>query len=359
MNKIAFVVGARPQFIKLAPLFKAYRLGYANQFRILLIHTGQHYDPDMSERFFQELEIPRPDYHLGIGPGSIADQFAKMVSGLDKIYGREQPTGVVVFGDTTSTLAGAISAITCNIPLAHVEAGLRSYNPGMPEEVNRRLTDHASTLLFCPTRQSVKNLEAENIRSGHAGKQVVLCGDVMYDQFVNTRKSIAVAQPGFKYFLVTLHRNFNTDDPAALRRSMLALADLAVQTGTKALFPVHPRTLRALDHHGIAVDPQQVQLMEPQGYAQIQGLVAGAEMVVTDSGGLQKEAFFHGVPVILMRTETEWSEIIEEGWGRLADSTNLLEAWQALQQRPELQPPLFGAGKAAETILRTLSATLG
>lgn len=359
MNKIAFVVGARPQFIKLAPLFKAYRLGYANQFRILLIHTGQHYDPDMSERFFQELEIPQPDYHLGVGPGSIADQFAKMVSGLDKIYSREQPSGVVVFGDTTSTLAGAISATTCKIPLAHVEAGLRSYNPGMPEEVNRRLTDHASALLFCPTRQSVKNLESENIRSGHAGQQVVLCGDVMYDQFVNTRRQIEVYQPGFKYFLVTLHRNFNTDDPSALRRAMHALEQLADQSGAKAMFPVHPRTLRALDHHGIAVDAQHVQLMEPQGYAQMQGLIAGAEMVVTDSGGLQKEAFFHGVPVILMRTETEWSEIIDEGWGQLASPDTLWEAWQALNKRPALQPPLFGAGKAAETILRTLSATMG
>ena len=359
MNKIAFVVGARPQFVKLAPLFKAYRASYANHFRILLIHTGQHYDPDMSERFFQELEIPQPDYHLGIGQGNIADQFSKMVSGLDKVFAREQPTGVVVFGDTTSTLAGALAAITCNLPLAHVEAGLRSYNPDMPEEMNRRLTDHASNLLFCPTRQSVKNLELENVKSGEAGKQVILCGDVMYDQFLNLRKQFVPHDAGHPYMLLTLHRNFNTDRPEKLRQAIAALESLSERTGHKILFPVHPRTLRALDHHQILVNPARIELQEPLGYQAMQNMVAGAACVITDSGGLQKEAYFHGVPVILLRTETEWTEIIDEGWGKLAtmEPASLLEAYKALESRPSLQPPLFGAGKAAETILRTLAGT--
>jgi len=341
--KILSVVGARPQFVKCAPVSREVRKVHEE----VLVHTGQHYDYGLSEVFFHDLDIPAPDYHLGIGSGSHGVQTGRMLAAIEDVLVKEEPGVVLVYGDTNSTLAGALAAAKLHVPVAHIEAGLRSFDRRMPEEVNRVLTDHTSDLLFCPTETAVANLAAEGITAG-----VHLTGDVMVDAL---RENLPLAKeraadPGFspkEYFLATVHRAGNTDDPAALRAILEAFSCLEVPV----VFPVHPRTRKKLAEYGIA-PAANVRLVEPLPYFDMLALLAGARAVLTDSGGIQKEAYILEVPCVTLRENTEWVETIEDGWNVLvgADAGRIvLEAERAGDARRR-HSARFGDGHAAARI---------
>lgn len=353
--KVVTIVGARPQFVKAAPVSRALRQHHAE----VLVHTGQHYDREMSDLFFEELVIPRPDYELGVGSGGHGWQTGQMLIRIEEVLLAERPDWVLVYGDTNSTLAGALAAAKLSIPTAHVEAGLRSFNRNMPEEHNRVLTDHCADLLFCPTQTAVDLLRAEGITSG-----VHLVGDVMYDaalQFaeIAQRRSTIQATLGLTpkaYALATLHRPYNTDDPDRLAQVLTALGALEMPV----ILPLHPRTRGRLAEMG---NPQctvhNLQCVDPVGYLDMLALEQGAELILTDSGGVQKEAYFFAVPCVTLRPETEWVETVAAGWNRLAwgDADKVIEA----TRKPwpiEAPPPLFGDGHAAERIAALLDAPL-
>jgi UDP-GlcNAc3NAcA epimerase len=316
--KIAIVVGARPQFIKAAALSRAMQASRGVD--ALLIHTGQHYDDNMSAVFFADLEMRPPDHHLGVGSGPHGAQTGAMLERLEPVLLDARPDWLVVVGDTNSTLAGALCAAKLGIPVAHVEAGLRSWNRAMPEELNRILADHASTLLFAPTAAAVQNLE----REGFAPEQVLEVGDVMYDAALVHREAAEARSrilerlgldPG-AYVLATTHRAENTEDPHRLRAIAGGLD--AVARSRPVVLPLHPRTRAALARHGISPG-DGVQPIEPVGYLDMIRLEQQAAVIATDSGGVQKEAFFHRVPCVTLRTETEWVELVEHGWNRLVE----------------------------------------
>jgi UDP-GlcNAc3NAcA epimerase len=344
------IVGARPQFIKLAPVSRALR----RQHEELIIHTGQHYDAAMSAQFFEELTIPAPDYHLGIGSASHGAQTGRMLEALEEVLLKERPDEVIVFGDTNSTLAGALAAAKLHIPVAHVEAGLRSFNRQMPEEINRVLTDHLSAQLFCPTATARQCLAREGITQG-----VEVVGDVMYDILRQVQPLLAErAQsllPGLGvtpqgYVLLTIHRPANTDDPAQLGQIAQAINSL----GMPVIFPVHPRTRKLMEAYHLTWSAQ-VHLIEPAGYVDMLTLVHAAAHVATDSGGLQKEAFLLGTPCITLRSETEWPETLAGGWNVVCGSQ--AEAIIAAIHRPPPEPlhqSPFGEGDAARRIVSSL-----
>jgi UDP-GlcNAc3NAcA epimerase len=347
--KIVTVVGARPQFIKAAVVSRAVRRSH----REVLVHTGQHYDAQLSDIFFRELALPHPDYHLGVGSDSHARQTARMLEGLEELLLLERPERVIVYGDTNSTLAGALAAAKLNLPLAHVEAGLRSYDRSMPEELNRVLTDHCADFLFCPTAIAVDNLANEGIAKG-----VHLVGDVMYDSVLqqtpsDDKASETLSRFGLTaggYALATVHRAANTDDPSRLESILKALASLA----EPVVLPLHPRTRKSMAAAGLSA-ASNVRLLEPLGYGDMLALEKNARCILTDSGGVQKEAFFFGVPCVTLREETEWPETVQCGWNVLVgvDSERIVEA----AKRPVPQgehPSLFGDGHAAEKIARLL-----
>lgn len=343
------VVGARPQFVKVAPLSRALR----RRVREVLVHTGQHYDREMSDAFFEELSIPRPDRHLGVGSGSHARMTALMLERLEAVMLEVRPDVVVVLGDTNSTLAGALCAAKLQIPVAHVEAGLRSFDPRMPEEVNRRLTDHVSELLFCPTRAAVRNLRREGIVRG-----VHLAGDVMMDAIAQnlaraTRLGVAAPLPG-AFYLATLHRQENTDDPVRLRAIMGALAAL----DRPVLLPLHPRTRERLRRLGLAARGS-VQFRPPLSYLEMLVALRRAAAVLTDSGGVQKEAFILGTPCVTLRDTTEWVETLAEGRNRLvgADPRRIAAAVRAARRLPKRRrsSSLYGGGRASERIARVVA----
>ncbi len=349
--KVLSVVGARPQFVKAAPVSRALRR-VADE---ILLHTGQHYDREMSAQFFDELEIPEPNYNLGIGSGTHGWQTGHMLIEIEKVLEKEAPDLLLVYGDTNSTLAGALAAVKRHIPVAHVEAGLRSFNRSMPEEHNRVLTDHASDLLFCPTQTAMANLFRENVRRG-----VHLTGDVMYDavlynaQLAETRSNVLEelgARPG-AYALATVHRPRNTDDVARLQSILRALETIAQEL--PVVFPVHPRTQKALD--ALDYRPSEGMLLsKPVGYLDMLMLEQHSHLILTDSGGVQKEAYFFGVPCLTLREETEWVETVEAGWNRLvgADYEAIVEAAHTF--RPEGTPaPIFGDGNASGIIATIL-----
>ncbi len=347
--KIVSIVGARPQFIKAAALSRVLR----SQHDEVLVHTGQHYDPQLSDVFFNELDIPAPDYNLGVGSDSHARQIARMLEGIEKVLLKERPHQVLVYGDTNSTLAGALAAAKLGLPLAHVEAGLRSFDRTMPEELNRVLTDHCANLLLCPSALAVTNLAAEGITDG-----VHLVGDVMYDSLLRHVQSGHLDEAGLVrwnvsprgYALATVHRAANTDDPARLSSILQALGKLP----EPVVFPVHPRTRKAMADAGIEA-PENVRLIEPLGYDDMLLLESAAACILTDSGGVQKEAFFFGVPCVTLRDETEWPETVECGWNILAgcDMDRIVAAaGRPLPQRE--RPLLFGDGHAAEKIVDVL-----
>lgn len=348
--KIATVVGARPQFIKAASVSRVLRKTHQE----ILIHTGQHYDTNMSDIFFDELHIPRPDYHLGIGSGLHGAQTGAILEKVEEVLIRETPDALLVYGDTNSTLAGALAASKLHIPVIHIEAGLRSFNRRMPEEINRVLTDHLSKWLFCPTETAVKNLGAEGISEG-----VYKNGDVMYDAFLYNlelakEKSNILQTLGLKpkaYILCTIHRAENTDDPVRLTQILQALAKISLPI----VLPLHPRTRKIIQQLGLNSLLDQVKVIDPVGYLDMITLEAHTLKLVTDSGGVQKEAYFAGVPCITMRDETEWVETVNVGWNILtgADEQKILEAVESFNP-PEARPDIFGDGHAAEQFVTAL-----
>jgi UDP-GlcNAc3NAcA epimerase len=313
--KIISIIGARPQLIKYAPLSKVLR----RECKDVLIHTGQHYDYNMNKIFFDELNIPEPDYYLGVGSGTHAYQTGEMLKGIESVLLKEKPIIVIVFGDTNSTLSGALAAAKLGIKVAHVEAGLRSFDKSMPEEINRRITDHCSDLLFCPTRKAVENLRQEGVIDG-----VYLTGDVMVDA-LNLNKDIAektnildsLGVSSKQYLLVTVHRGGNTD----VRQNLESIANVLIklgELGETVVFPVHPRTMKQLKTYGLSDRLKKtVMLIEPQGYFEFIKLLNHAKAVLTDSGGIQKEAYILRVPCITLRQNTEWIETVEDGWNVL------------------------------------------
>lgn len=356
--KILTVVGARPQFIKAAAVSRVLQGGAAQE---ILLHTGQHYDANMSQIFFEELGIPQPKYHLEVGSGSHGAQTGKMLEGIESILLAEKPDWVMVYGDTNSTLAGALAASKLHIRVAHVEAGLRSFNRRMPEEINRVLTDHASDLLFAPTATAVKNLANEGLE----GAKVSLVGDVMYDTalFFAQRaqsESKILSRLGLEpkeYVLTTVHRAENTDEPKLLRAIVCGLIELG--RANKVVWPVHPRAKAAVQKLGLWEELiQRVMVCDPAGYLDMTQLERHASLVVTDSGGIQKEAYFHQVPCITLRAETEWVELVDLGWNHLIDPAqpfDLLGESKTVLGKPRIdreQP--YGDGSAAKKILEKL-----
>ena len=337
--RIATIVGARPQFVKAGAISRV--IAGDQNLSEVLIHTGQHYDDSMSDIFFRELEISSPAYNLGVQANSQGAMTGRMLEGVEAALKEINPALVIVYGDTNSTLAGALAASKLHIPIAHVEAGLRSFNRRMPEEINRVLTDHLASLHLCPTRQSVNNLAREGITAG-----VYHCGDVMYDATLfAAEKSDASSLitdldlDSGSFAICTIHRAENTDDPAQLQ-TIFDFLDAAA-ADQRIIAPTHPRTRRALTEFGI--EPERVEIIEPLGYFDLHALLGRASMVFTDSGGLQKESYFHGKPCVTLRNETEWTETVDHGWNRL---------WtQADFAKPRTSIPDYGDGHAARRIV--------
>jgi UDP-N-acetylglucosamine 2-epimerase len=355
--KVLTVVGARPQFIKAAPVSRALREAGHTEF---LAHTGQHYDRQMSRVFFEEMQLPEPSVNLEVGSGSHGWQTGQMLMGLEMTMQQQRPDSVLVYGDTNSTIAAALSACKLQLPVAHVEAGLRSFNRAMPEEHNRVLTDHCSDQLFCPTQTAVENLKREGVTRG-----VHLVGDTMLDavmQFseIASHRSTILNQLGVepqRYLLATLHRPYNTDAPENLRHILEAFA----ATGETVIFPVHPRTRGKIDelNEKLSASASNVKMIEPVGYLDMLMLEQHARVILTDSGGMQKEAYFFNVPCVTLRPETEWVETVEAGWNVIAgaDGEQIL---RAVTERawPQTEPPrLFGDGHAAAKIVAQLAAS--
>ncbi len=347
------IVGARPQFIKASPLCLALRLRH----REILVHTGQHYDYGMSDVFFADLGIPAPDYHLGIGSGTHGAQTGAMLQAIEAVLGKERPDAVIVYGDTNSTLAGALAAAKLHIPVAHIEAGLRSFNRAMPEEINRVLTDHLSTWLFAPAAIARDHLAKEGIRSG-----VHIVGDIMYDALLLHRgraekRSHVLEHLGLKskgYYLATVHRAENTDQKERLAGILEGLNAM----DRPVILPLHPRTKKKIEEFGI--DPaSNVQCVEPLSYLDMVKLQGHAACVLTDSGGVQKEAYYLGVPCVTLRTETEWVETVTAGWN-IVCGTNPAAIGQAVRKMEGCSAPhphLYGSGDTAKQIVDVLTRT--
>lgn len=384
--KVMSIVGARPQFIKAAPVIRAIeRNNEKKPFMIqhILMHTGQHYDENMSRIFFDELEIPRPEYNLEVGSGTHGEQTARMMQRIEEVLIKERPSMTILYGDTNSTLAGGLVAAKLNMPVAHVEAGLRSYNKRMPEEINRVLTDHASSVLFCPTVNAVNNLRKEGFvnirditndmkadpgRSCDSSRPLVInVGDVMFDSILEYAgradvRSDILAKLDLKnkgYILVTMHRAENTDNKERLRGIFEALKK--INKDIKIILPIHPRTRKAVKESRI--DVSGLKVIEPISYLDMICLEKNAKVICTDSGGMQKEAYFCKVPCITIRDETEWEETLESGWNRLVEADPdriqtcmedvISDSWDT---KPQVSP--YGDGKAAEKIYRVISSIL-
>lgn len=356
MKKIVTIVGARPQFIKAATVSRA--IASRNDVTEVIVHTGQHYDANMSDIFFDELLIPRPDHHLGVGGGNQGAMTGRMLEALETVMLGEKPDLVLVYGDTNSTLAGALAAAKLHIPVAHVEAGLRSFNRRMPEEINRILTDHASDLLFVPTETAMTNLRNEGLGDGRAR----IVGDVMYDASLFYRErarapdwASAMRLDKSDFILATVHRAENTDDPVRLRNILQGLA----RAGLPVILPLHPRTRNRITTLGITI-PEGVLVVDPVGYLEMIWLEVHCQLVATDSGGVQKEAYFFGKPCVTLRDETEWVELVESGWNVLAGA-DAEEISKAIVQakRPEGDNKFYGTGEAAVVTVNGLEKFLG
>jgi len=351
--KIVSIVGARPQFIKLAPLSKEIR----KKHKEVIIHTGQHYDQELSEIFFKELKIPEPDYNLEVGSGEQGRQTGEMLIRIEEVLQFEKPDWVIAFGDTNSTLAGALAASKLHIPLAHVEAGMRSYNNSMPEEINRKLTDHLSQLLFCPSKNAVENLKKERLTKG-----VHLVGDLMQEALAENikvagRKSKILKRLRLRpkeFYVVTIHRAENTDSRIRLEE----LASLLSKLDRKTIFPIHPRTKKYLQEYGLWSKLSRFKnlvMLEPVGYLDMLILEENARAVLTDSGGVQREAYFLGTPCIILRNETEWSEMIGKSF-KLANDLAKLPKLE-FSARPNTQTaPKFKTSRIIASILSRESA---
>ncbi|HRO39897.1 MAG TPA: UDP-N-acetylglucosamine 2-epimerase (non-hydrolyzing) [Flavobacteriales bacterium] len=371
--QVLTIIGARPQIIKAAAISHAVRTVFQGRIAETLLHTGQHYDSNMSQVFFDELGIPRADIDLGVGSGAHGVQTARMIEGVEKELQSGKYDAVLLYGDTNSTLAGAVAAAKLHIPVAHVEAGLRSFNKAMPEEVNRIVCDHCSTWLFCPTDTAMRNLVHEgfpaeiNAPATANRPHVVASGDVMYDnsmrfaelaaQRSTLLKEVALQPGGF--ILATVHRDHNTDDAARINAIFGALLDMHRTHRLPIVLPVHPRTRKMMGillegglQRAIAAEPG-FHLLPPVGFLDMIALERGAKLVITDSGGVQKEAYFFGKPAVVLRPETEWVELVEQGQAVLADAdpaTIARAAADFLSHGVPRCPPIFGDGHAAEAI---------
>lgn len=358
VGTVATILGARPQFVKAAVVSRALRTA---DLREVLIHTGQHYDDALSQVFFDELGLPAPDHHLGIGSGPHGAQTGRMLEQIEAVLQAAPPDVVLVYGDTNSTLAGALAAVKLHLPVAHVEAGLRSFNRRMPEEVNRVLTDHASDLLFAPTDTAVENLRREGLPEARLHQ----VGDVMLDaaQHFGARAeahSTVLERHGLTpgtYVLTTVHRAENTEDPNRLRALFAGLGALAQEH--PVVCPLHPRTRHALTREGLLEAAEAaLTVLPPVGYLDMVRLERGARLIATDSGGVQKEAFFHGVPCLTLRDETEWTELVGAGWNRLcppSDAHRLPEVAAAHLHAPRHPIAPYGDGTAADQIAQILT----
>lgn len=354
--KIVTIVGARPQFVKAWPVSRALQLAGIEEH---LVHTGQHHDDRMSQIFFDEMGIARPSRNLGVAGGSHGEMTGRMLIDIERVLLEERPDAVLVYGDTNSTLAGALAAAKLDIPIAHVEAGLRSYNRTMPEEHNRVLTDHCSTLLLCPTETAVKNLQREGITSGVANVGDVMLDAVLHFGALARERSSVLSTAGVekgKFHLATIHRAYNTDDPARLAAIMSALASLDLPV----VFPIHPRTRQRLATTASGLDRKEwsmVRFIDPVGYLDMLQLEQSAATIATDSGGVQKEAFFFEVPCFTLRPETEWVETVESGWNTLVtgEGDALSAAIRQWTRPSNSTPTVFGDGRAANQIAVLIS----
>lgn len=373
MLKIVTIIGARPQIIKAAALSRAIKNNFSDKITEIIVHTGQHYDANMSEVFFNELGIPTPAYNLNVGSGSHGKQTAAMIAGIEEILMKEKPDAIVLYGDTNSTLAGAIAASKIHVPVVHIEAGLRSFNKSMPEEINRIMCDHASTLLFSPTKSGYDNL----LREGFNGEaeapftannpKIYHSGDVMYDNSLYF-SSVAEKQTSIlsklsltkdKYILATIHRNNNTDEPERLNALFKSLNDISLKHYLEVVLPMHPRTAKLLESNlnpeilNAVKNNKGFKICEPASFLEMIALEKNCRLVMTDSGGVQKEAFYFEKPCVILRPETEWVELVDCGAAIVADASEIRikSAFEILFTSASLKfPLLYGDGKAAEFI---------
>lgn len=371
--KIVTIIGARPQIIKAAALSRAIKNKFANQITEIIVHTGQHYDENMSQVFFDELGIPAPNYNLNVGSGSHGKQTATMISGIEEILLTEKPNAIVLYGDTNSTLAGAIAASKIHVPVVHIEAGLRSFNKAMPEEVNRIMCDHVSTLLFSPTSTGYNNLVKEGFNKDAQkpynanNPKIYHSGDVMYDNSlyfseVAEQKTTVIAKHQLQknnFILATIHRNNNTDEPKRLNALFSALYKISEENKVDVILPLHPRTAKLLEVNLNKDLLQKVKssshfkITEPVSFLEMIALEKNCNIVMTDSGGVQKEAFYFEKPCVILRPETEWVELVECGTAIITDANEqkIIEAYKTLTTKADLKfPKLYGDGKAAEFI---------
>ena len=375
--KIITIIGARPQIIKAAAISRAIHTHFKDQITELIVHTGQHYDDNMSAIFFSEMGIPEADYNLSVGSGNHGAQTAKMMEGIETILLKERPDALLVYGDTNSTLAGALAAAKIHIPVVHIEAGLRSYNKSMPEEINRITCDHCSTLLFSPTNQGISNLIKEGFSTTTHSKAsidhplVFKTGDIMFDNSMYF-SSIANEKQGLveklqltpgEFILCTIHRDSNTDKPDHLNQIIRGLLQIQRVSNQSIVLPLHPRTRKKMTellNPSVAKelsDNSKIQVIDPAGFLDMISLESNCSLVITDSGGVQKEAFFFKKPCIILREQTEWVEIVENGNALLVGSSEekLIEAYQQLTIKKDFTyPPFFGDGHASEEICRLM-----
>lgn len=355
--KIVTILGARPQFIKAGTVSReiALRNKVTNTIEEVIVHTGQHYDANMSDVFFDEMNIPKPDYYLGVGNQSHGSMTGQMIEKIEEVLLKEQPDWVLIYGDTNSTLAGAIAASKLHIKIAHIEAGLRSFNMCMPEEINRILTDRVSTLLFCPTTAAVDNLKKEGFHQWHTDAKMFLSGDVMQDGalfYQNLAKKPLEKTIPEEFVLCTIHRAENTDDQERLENIVNALNEIAADT--PVVLPLHPRTKKILDQG--RYNTANLTIIDPVGYLSMVWLIDNCSLVMTDSGGLQKEAFFFSKPCITFRDETEWVELIDNGFNKLvsAEKNEIVDCFQTAKFNTDFSIDLYGSGKASERIVSEL-----
>jgi UDP-N-acetylglucosamine 2-epimerase (non-hydrolysing) len=347
--KLISIIGARPQFIKEAIVGAELRKAGIDE---VLVNTGQHYDANMSDVFIQGLNIKTPDYNLGVGSGSHAYQTSTTMLRLEEVVLKEKPDALMVYGDTNATVAGALVGSKLKIPIAHVEAGLRQHPKDMPEEINRVVTDHISSFLFCPTEKAVDNLNKEGITKG-----VHFVGDVMYDLFVKMRESLDISTTlsnysliRGKYILATFHRDFNTDDRSRLKSILEAMNEVSKKI--KVVLPLHPRTRKAISLNGYEDLIEDITILDPLPYSVMMSLLIGSRKTITDSGGLQKEAYFAGVPALVIMPDTGWIELVEAGWNVLVDANKDLIIAKAFSHQPPVNVPenLYGDGRAGEKV---------
>jgi len=375
--KIVTIIGARPQIIKAAALSRAIKNKFSSKITEIIVHTGQHYDANMSQVFFEELQIPQPNYNLNVGSGSHGKQTATMITGIEEILINEKPNAIVLYGDTNSTLAGAIAASKIHIPVVHIEAGLRSFNKAMPEEVNRIMADHISTLLFSPTQTGYTNLLNEGFKENNLAPysannpKIYHCGDVMYDNSlyfskISDGKTDIIRKLNLtenNFILATIHRNNNTDEPLRLNALFKSLNDISLENNLDVVLPLHPRTAKLLptnlskEIYNAVESNKRLKIIEPASFLEMIALEKNCKLVMTDSGGVQKEAFYFEKPCVILRPETEWVELVACGTAIIcdADEAKIKDAYTKLISSTNLKfPKLYGDGNAAEFICQEI-----